>query len=163
SASAAAGGDPAILEVAMNCAPALSLDGNTLYIGVSAGDFGAGYLVAVDSHSLAPVARIRLQGPEFRGRAPLPAHRSAWPSVGPDSSSASPTVGPDGDVYYGVFEAACCSNDARGWLLHFDGRLSQSKTPGAFGWDTTPTTVPASAVPSYHGASTYLLFTKYNN
>ncbi len=80
-----------------------------------------------------------------------------------DDSSASPTVGPDGDVYYGVLESSCCLNDDRGWLLHFDRALTQTKTPGAFGWDTTASVVPATLVPSYQGASSYLVFTKYNN
>ena len=54
-------------------------------------------------------------------------------------------------------------NHDRGWLLHFSGDLSQSKTPGAFGWDDTASVVPASMAPSYHGTSSYLLMTKYNN
>jgi uncharacterized protein (TIGR03437 family) len=144
------------VEVALNCAPAVSNDGSTLYFGVSEGPVGqgssAGYLVAVNSTTLAPVARMRLTDPET-GSAALVM----------DESSASPTVGPDGDVYYGVFESACCSNDDRGWLLHFDAALTQKKTPGAFGWDTTASVVPASLVASYSGSSTYLLFTKYNN
>ena len=40
---------------------------------------------------------------------------------------------------------------ARGWMLHFSGDLTQSKTPGAFGWDNTPSVVPASMVPVVHG------------
>jgi hypothetical protein len=36
-------------------------------------------------------------------------------------------------------------------------------TPGAFGWDISPTIVPANLVPSYHGTSPYLIMTKYNN
>jgi hypothetical protein len=48
-------------------------------------------------------------------------------------------------------------------LLHFNAALSQLKTPGAFGWDTTASIVPASALPSYSGPSSYLLATKYNN
>jgi len=155
-ASAAAQGDTSIVEVAMNCAPAVSNDGSTLYFGVSEGPVGqggsAGYLVAVNSTTLAPVARVRLIDPSTGNDAEVL-----------DESSASPTVGPDGDVYYGVFESACCINDDRGWLLHFDATLTQKKTPGAFGWDTTASVVPASLVPSYTGSSSYLLFTKYNN
>jgi uncharacterized repeat protein (TIGR01451 family) len=156
SASAAAQGDTSIVEVAENCAPALSNDGSTLYFGVSNGPVGAGstggYLVSVNSATLAPVARIRLQEPEAGADAPVL-----------DVSSASPTVGPDGDVYYGVFAAPCCNNDERGWLLHFDRSLSVTKTPGAFGWDTTVSVVPSSLVASYTGTSAYLLFSKYNN
>ncbi|MGA3239920.1 MAG: hypothetical protein ABSG03_26895 [Bryobacteraceae bacterium] len=149
-ASAAAQGDPSITEVAMNCAPAVSNDGTTLYFGVSNG--GGGYLVSVNSTTLAPNARVRLKDPE-----------TGLDALVMDDSSASPTVGPDGDVYYGVFESSCCTNDDRGWLLHFDATLAQIKTPGAFGWDTTASVVPAKLVPSYQGASAYLLFTKYNN
>ena len=72
-------------------------------------------------------------------------------------------VGPDGDVYVGVLENPFPSNNDRGWLLHFSGDLTQTKTPGAFGWDDTPSVVPASMVPSYHGTSSYLLMSKYNN
>ena len=73
-------------------------------------------------------------------------------------------IGPDGDVYYGVLESPCCSShNARGWMLHFDSTLTQTKTPGSFGWDDTASVVPSSAVPSYTGTSTYLILTKYNN
>jgi hypothetical protein len=66
-------------------------------------------------------------------------------------------------VYYGVFETSCCSNHDRGWLLHFNSTLSTIKLPGAFGWDTTASVVAKAIVPSYHGSSSYLLLTKYNN
>ena len=111
-----------------------------------------GYLVSVNSTTLAPVARIRLKDPSTGLDAMLL-----------DDSSASPTVGPDGDVYYGVFESSCCLNDDRGWLLHFDAGLTQTKTPGAFGWDTTASVVPATPGSLLPGHSSYLLFTKYNN
>ena len=78
-----------------------------------------------------------------------------------DDSSASPMVGPDGDVYYGVLGNP--SNGSRGWMLHFSSNLTQTRTPGAFGWDSTPSVVPASMVPSSTGSSSYLIFTKYNN
>ena len=80
-----------------------------------------------------------------------------------DDSTASPTVGPDGDVYYGILENPFPENNDRGWLLHFDASLTTAKTPGAFGWDITPSIVPATAVPSYTGTSSYLILTKYNN
>jgi hypothetical protein len=47
--------------------------------------------------------------------------------------------------------------------LHFSGDLSVKKTPGAFGWDNTPSVVPSSMVPGYTGPSSYLLMCKYNN
>ncbi|HEX3743118.1 MAG TPA: hypothetical protein VHW09_04290 [Bryobacteraceae bacterium] len=156
SASAAAQGDGSIVEVTMNCAPAVSNDGSTIYFAVSEGSSGPGYLVSVDSTTLAPIARVRLLDPETGSAAELP-----------DLGSASPTVGPDDDVYFGVFESGqgnqSRNNDDRGWLLHFDRTLAVTKTPGAFGWDDTASVVPAGLIPSYTGTSTYLLFTKYNN
>lgn len=151
-ATTASGGDGSVIEVPLNCAPALSIDNFTLYFAVSGGDRAGGYLVSVDSRNLAPLAHVRLKDPNLGSDASLL-----------DDSSAAPTVGPDGDVYYGVFETACCSNHDRGWLLHFDKTLSTRKTPGAFGWDSTASIVTSKLVPSYHGTSTYLLFSKYNN
>jgi hypothetical protein len=145
-----AAGDKSMTGVSLNCAPALSSDGTTLYVAVSNGN--AGYLVALNSTTLKPIARVRLKDPDSGDDAELTA-----------SSTASPTVGPDGDVYYGVLENPCCENHHRGWLLHFNADLSQMKTPGAFGFDTTPSIVSASAIPSYSGKSSYLLATKYNN
>src|SRR5207248_10540237 len=63
-------------------------------------------------------------------------------------------------------------NHDRGWLLHFSADLKSTRTvnsvttplaSGAFGWDDTASIVPATMVPSYHGLSTHLLMTKYNN
>ena len=62
-----------------------------------------------------------------------------------------------------MLEANIPSHNSRGWLLHFDGSLAVSKTVGSFGWDDTPSVVPASMVPSYAGSSSYLLMSKYNN
>lgn len=155
-AASTAAGDDSIRKVAYNCAPALSQDGTRLYIAVSdaeEGGFGAGYLLALDSRTLAPLARVRLKDvvhPEND-------------AILPDDGTASPTVGPDGDVYFGVIENPLGSNHLRGWLLHFDATLSQTKTPAAFGWDDTASIVPTSAVPSYDGSSPYLLVSKYNN
>jgi hypothetical protein len=145
-------GDPFIAQIAMSCAPALSRDGSILYVAVSSGDFGFGYLLALNSRTLALINKVRLTDPAFG----LDATMS-------DESSASPTVGPDGDVYYGVLENPFPIHNDRGWLLHFNRDLSVEKTPGGFGWDDTASIVDASLVPSYHGTSTYLVMTKYNN
>ena len=148
-----AANDPGIAKVDMSCAPALSLDGKTLYVGVNSFDFGFGYLLALDSQTLATIAAVRLIDPSTGSDAEIA-----------DESSASPTVGPDGDVYFGVLENPFpTQHNDRGWLLHFNSDLTQQKIPGSFGWDDTPSIVPASAVPSYHGTSTYLLMSKYNN
>jgi hypothetical protein len=145
-------GDPFITEISMSCAPALSQDGSILYIAVSSGDFGFGYLLALNSKTLAVINRVRLTDPS-----------SGFDATVTDESSASPTVGPDGDVYYGVLESPFPFHNDRGWLLHFNRDLSVQKIPGSFGWDDTASIVDASLMPSYHGTSTYLLMTKYNN
>ena len=155
SASVAAG-DVNIAKVATNSAPALSLDQRTVYLVVN-GDPGnsgrpKGYLLALDSTTLAA-----------KGKAALVDPLEAAPATVSDDSTASPTVGPDGDVYIGVLETTSSSHNARGWMLHFDATLAQSKTPGSFGWDDTASIVPASMVPSYSGTSAYLITTKYNN
>jgi hypothetical protein len=157
-AASNAAGDSAIKKPSQNCAPALSNDHKTLYIAVNNSatwsDFSDyGYLVALDSRTLAPLASVLLKDVKY------PANNAYLP----DDGTASPTVGPDGDVYYGVLENPAYSNNDRGWLLHFNSALTQTKTPGAFGWDDTASIVPASLVSSYHGNSPYLLMTKYNN
>ncbi len=148
--------DTAIAKPAMNCAPALSNDGQTVYIAVNAnpvsGVVQSGYLLALDATTLALRTRQALREP----RTGVAARIS-------DSSSASPTVGPDGDVYYGVLDGTRDDHNGRGWLLHFDAMLGTVKTPGSFGWDDTPSIVPAAMVPDYTGTSSYLLLVKYNN
>jgi hypothetical protein len=153
-----AAGDSAISKVAQNCTPALSNDHKTLYVAVNNsnpyGDYyNYGYLVALDSRTLAPLNRVRLKD----------AKNPTNDAFMPDDATASPTVGPDGDVYYGVLENPPGSNHYRGWLLHFDSTLAHAKTPGAFGWDDSASVVSATLVSSYHGSSPYLLMTKYNN
>ncbi len=143
-------GDPAITEVSISAAPAVSADGSILYVAVDNGNYG--YLVAVNSTTLAPINKVRLTDPS-----------SGLDALIFDASSASPTVGPDGDVYFGVIENPFPNHNDRGWLLHYNADLSQAKIPGSFGWDDTASIVPSSMVPSYKGTSTYLLMTKYNN
>jgi hypothetical protein len=144
------------LQIALNCAPALSNDGQTLYIAMHGTSMilngSAGYLVALNSSTLRVRSMVELLDPQ-----------SGMPAVLPDNGSASPTVGPDGKVFFGVVDNP--TNTDKGWLLQFNTDLSQTAgmKPGAFGWDDTASIVPASMVPSYQGASSYLLMTKYNN
>ena len=60
-AASNAASDAGISKVVMNCAPALSNDHKTLYVAVNNGNYGYGYLVAVDSRTLAPLAKVRLK------------------------------------------------------------------------------------------------------
>ena len=149
-------GDSGIAKVATNSAPALSPDLATLYVAVNAnpaaGVVQGGYLLALDSATLA----LRSQALLFDPRSQTFARVS-------DDGTASPTVGPDGDVYFGVLETVFGTHNGRGWLLHFDAALASTFTPGGFGWDDTASIVDASLVPSYTGGSPYLLMVKYNN
>jgi len=151
--AASISGDASMTEVAMSCAPALSNDGKLVYVVVSSGGSnGYGYLVALNSTTLAVVSKVRLKDSS-----------SGMDAAIYGASTASPTVGPDGEVYFGVVENPFPDHNDRGWLLHFSGDLSQTKTPGSFGWDDTASIVDASLVAAYHGTSTYLVMTKYNN
>lgn len=129
-----ANSDPNVTQVSLNCAPALSVAQNIVYVAVSGGtEYGQnGYLVSMNAAKLAPIAHVQLFDPRG-GRA----------TVSGDSSAA-PMVGPDGDVYYGVLENPCCSShNDRGWMLHFNSTLGTLKAPGSLGWDNTPSVVPA--------------------
>ncbi|TRZ56703.1 MAG: hypothetical protein D4S02_15005 [Rhodocyclaceae bacterium] len=155
-AASAAAADPTISKMAMNSAPALSSDQRIVYVAVNTvatpGIRQSGYLLALDSITLATKAAQRLNDPKTG--------RPAWIN---DNASSSPTVGPDGDVYYGVLESNPPGHNYRGWLLHFDGTLAASKLPGSFGWDISASIVPAGMVSAYGGSSAYLIMTKYNN
>jgi len=149
-------GAASLVKPQTNCAPALSPDGNTLYVVFNSylplvGN-PSGRLVALDAATLALRAQVNLTDPATGA--------PAWIS---DDATSSPLVGPDGDVYIGVLESNAPGHNYRGWLLHFSADLSQTKTPGSFGWDNTPSVVPAAMVPQYGGSSSYLLLTKYNN
>jgi hypothetical protein len=155
-AAALASADAAIDKVAMNCAPALSPDLKTVYIAVNTAATPStrqsGYLLALDSTSLATKARIRLRDPATGA--------PAWIS---DNATSSPTVAADGSVFYGVLESNPPAHNFRGWLLSFSADLSTTRVPGSFGWDDTASVVPISMVPGYAGPSSYLLMIKYNN
>ena len=157
SASAASGGESDITRVPYQAAPALSADEQTLYVVVVNGSGTKGYLVGLDPATLA----LKGSSPGMRVALKDPRNGAVNNASVLDESSASPTVGPDGDVYYGVMGNPW--NGSRGWMLHFSADLTQTKTPGAFGWDTTASIIAASMVPSYAGTSPYLIFTKQNN
>jgi hypothetical protein len=148
--AAAAANDSGITQVAMNCAPALSADGSTVYVAVSNGS--AGYLVGLDAATLAPKYSVPLVDPVTQKSALLD-----------DDSSAAPTIGPDGMVYYGVLESSAGVHNCRGWLLGFSADLATVNTPGSFGWDDTVSIVPARALSGDSGGSRYYLMSKYNN
>ncbi|MDB5916705.1 MAG: hypothetical protein JWR40_939 [Massilia sp.] len=149
--AASVSGEAAMFKPAMAAAPAISNDQKTVYVVVK-GNGNEGRLLALDSTSLALKTKTTLIDPVTK----VPANVS-------ENSTASPMVGPDGDVYFGVLETTQGQHNARGWLLHFDATLAQVKTPGSFGWDDTPSVVPAALVPGYSGSSAYLVMTKYNN
>jgi trimeric autotransporter adhesin len=139
--------------------PALSNDGSTVYFGVNDSGYSLNvnnesnsYLVALNSTTLAGQDSVHLIDPGTGLGAMLI-----------DESTASPMVAPDNTVFLGVFPNINTYNGSRGFLLHFSGNLQTEYTPGAFGWDDTPSIIPTSMVPSYTGSSPYLILTKYNN
>jgi hypothetical protein len=148
---ATASGDAAITRCPLNSAPCLSNDEQVLYVATRNSN-SRGYLLGLNSTTLAPLYKVRVKDPATTNDANLS-----------DSGTASPCVCPDDEVLFGVLENPGGSNNSRGWLLHFNKTLTTTLTPGAFGWDHTPSTVPASCVPQYGGSSTYLVVTKYNN
>ncbi len=146
-----AAGDGNIARDSHNAAPALSNDGSTLYVLVkSAATDSYGYLMGLDSVTLATKSKAILKDPRNGNYATIS-----------EDSTASPMVAPDNDVYIGVLGNP--EDSHRGFLLHFSGDLSVEKVPGAFGWDSTPAVVPASMVAAYTGSSPYLVFSKYND
>jgi hypothetical protein len=144
-------GDPNIFRDSHNVAPAVSNDGQTVYVVAKGPTAFYAYLVGLDTTTLATKYKVFLDDPR-------PGSHNAGEL---DDGTASPLVGPDGDVFLGVFPEQF--NGSRGFMLHFDSTLTVAHAPGAFGWDDTASIVPASMVPSYTGPSSYLLFTKYNN
>jgi hypothetical protein len=154
--AAAAAGNTSIDKPAMNCAPAISNDGRTVYIAVNTaaapGVTQTGMLLALDSATLATRASAALIDPNLNIAARVS-----------DDGTSSPVIGPDGRVFYGVLEGQARTHNLRGWLLQFDAALTSTGVPGSFGWDVSPSVIPASMVPSYNGPSTYLLAQKYNN
>jgi hypothetical protein len=144
-----ASSDPAIGNVALSSAPALSNDGATVYVAVTGGS--SSRLLGLNSTTLATQYNAQILDPRNNNQTGIISQ-----------STAAPMVAPDGTVFFGLW-ASSPFNGSRGFMLHFSADLTQRFTPGAFGWDDTASVVPASMVPSYHGSSSYLILTKYNN
>jgi len=134
-----------------NCAPALSRDGALVYIAGRANGSTPGYLLALRTADLTTRALA----------APADPLTGFGSTVHPDGTS-SPMVAPDGRVFFGVLGTPFGTNASRGWMMQYDSVLVSSGAPGAFGWDITPSLVPADMIPSYTGSSPYLIMTKYN-
>ncbi|HEY3781210.1 MAG TPA: hypothetical protein VGL56_09020 [Fimbriimonadaceae bacterium] len=146
--------------VAYNCAPAISADGNYVYVAMKQqGGYGNPELVRLNTSDLSTNIAANLYHVPYAQNTSQDMNTSAFPYV-LDDGTASPMIGPDGDVYLGVWWDDLAS---RGFMLHYSANLAMAKTPGAFGWDDTASVVPASAVPSYVGSSSYLILSKYNN
>ena len=138
-------------EIAMQCAPALSADGALVYVAARGTTSSPGYLLALRTADLSTRAVA----------SPLDPLTGQASSISLNGTS-SPMVGPDGRVFYGVLGTPGGTNASRGWLLQFDSVLVATGAPGAFGWDQTPSVVPAAMLPSYSGDAPYLIMSKYN-
>src|SRR5262249_41492386 len=113
-----------VTRVPLSASPALSNDGLTLYAALNnTGQYG-GYLVALDSTTLATRHVVALMDPRF-------GHQNAAGLI--DFSTATPMVAPDDTVFMSIFGNPY--NGSRGFLLHFSADLATEYTPGAFGWD----------------------------
>ncbi|HEY3781848.1 MAG TPA: hypothetical protein VGL56_12245 [Fimbriimonadaceae bacterium] len=149
-------------EVATNCAPAVTADGNFVYVAVKQqgnGGYNNPKLLRLNTSDLSTANEAALYEVPYVHNTTQDGNTVAFPYIFDDGTS-SPMIGPDGDVYYGIWWSDL---ESRGFMLHYSADLSTVKTPGAFGWDDTASVVPASAVPSYTGTSSYLILTKYNN
>lgn len=152
------GGDNEFRRFPNQLSPAFSNDYSTLYTCVGSQNYnGPTMVVGLDPNTLQ--VRLSEGGRSYRRMALDPRSASLSCHLFEDSSS-SIMVAPDGDVYYGLLGNP---NRYTGWLLRWNAELTTSKPPGGFGWDNTPSVVPASLVPSYNGSSTYLLAAKFNS
>lgn len=149
--------DTGLNRPAINCAPALTTDGNSIYVGL-VGSNGS-MLAKLDTTKLKASAHVALIDPD-------PVQKGGGAGL-INESSGSPMIGPDGHVFMGVFGASY--RESHGWMLQFDSNLKQTDSKGktlpvgAFGWDDTASVVPSTMVPSYKGTAKYLICTKYNN
>ncbi len=109
-AASTAAGDPQITKIDMSCAPALSHDEKTLYVGVNNFDFGSGYLLALNSQTLQTIRAVRLIDPSSGLDATIPmkaARRPRSVQTGMSTSACSRTHFPTTTT-----AAGCCTSTA---------------------------------------------------
>ena len=112
----------------LNVAPAVSLDGKTVYT-IARAHFNSGfaYVVAASANQFTPMWNTSMRG--LAGRTSV-----AYAS---DLSSSTPAVAPDSSILYG----AVGNNGGRGYLLKLDAN-GNFVTSYDFGWDETPAIYP---------------------
>ena len=108
--------------VPLNCAPALSADERTLYVGMRGGVTSGAWLVALRTEDLSTQHVGALVDP-----------LSLAPPFLGDNGTASPMVAPDGHIYYGVLENPFGANAVRGWMMQTDSLLVSSGPPAGKG------------------------------
>ncbi len=146
-------GDPAITEVSMSCAPALSTDGRILYVAVSSGDFGYGYCSRSNSKTLAVINQ----------RAP---HRSRfWPRRHHDRRQQrhSHRRPRRRRVLRRPRKSLPRSQRPRLAAAFQSRSLAAEDFPAASAGTTPPRSSTPSLVASLSRQSKYLVMTKYNN
>lgn len=144
--------DVAIDRVTFNAAPAISMDGGYVYVVVSGGYSGKGYIVRLNARTLLPTSKVLMKDPVSLANA----------TISCDETS-SPTVAIDNTVLMGVLESTLNSNDGRGYLLHYSTTLGKEYYYGPYGADCIPTIVPAYTVPANYTDSPFLVATVYND
>ena len=149
-AAAAAAGDSSITEVAQNCAPAVNESQGMVYVAVSNGS--TGYLLALNSTTLQPVAQVLLMDPVSGLNATLT-----------DEASASPT-----SERTATYITACSRapsvriTTVAGSCISTAGSRKKRFPERSAGTTRRPWS-PASWCRPYTGSSSYLLMTKYND
>lgn len=133
--------------VVTGSAPALSNDNGFVYVATQTG-------------ATAKIERFRAGSLGRAGSQELidPLNKTKRIQLTPGIVSV-PVVAPDGDVYLATpAKAQVVTADGNGWLMRFSGDLKTVKATNAQVMeDATPSIVPASMVPSYHGKSSYLV------
>ncbi len=133
-------------DVVAGSAPALSNDGSFVYVATQTGS--KAYIARFHTgEGMAEAGATLLKDPVT--------HQKMHMFAGYVSL---PVVAPDGDVYMVTpARKPSVANTGNGWLMHFSADLKVKGTQAQVMATETPSIVPASMVPAYHGRSTYLV------